>query len=355
MTPQDIAGLRLRNQQLSMQQFSTPAKVVEWLGAMQAQDFNAVKWAVGQRMQKPSLRAVENALHTGKILRTWPMRRTLHLVPAKDARWMLTLLNERVIAASAGRHSQLGLTHRDLDKSRKAVSTALAGGKHISRSELYQVLKRAGVAPDGQRGMHVLAHLAFEQLIVFGRPAGKEQTFTLFDDWVPATKPLGREDASRKLVSAYFKSHGPATVQDMNWWSGLSMREIRAALHDLAGQFDSATIGGRIYYWQEMKSGPKQAAYLLAPFDEYLVSYKYRGDVLMELHRNQVISRNGMFSPVLVLNGQVVGTWAKRLRARGLSIELNLFRSLRSAEKHDVQEAAERYSAFWNLPLVEVE
>lgn len=356
MKSSDIARMRLARQCISRQQHTTPAQVVQDLGAVQAQDLNGAIWAVAGRTIKGTRAMVEQALAKGSVVRTWPMRRTLHFVAPRDARWMLSLLAGNVITASTNRHAQVGLSHKDIEVSRKAIHKALAGGKHIARSQMYEVLRRAGIDPDGYRGMHVLAHLAFEQEIIFGRPEGKQPTFTLFDSWVPTTKPLERGAAIRELVIRYFTSHGPATVYDLNWWSGLGLTAIRAALHELGATFESAIIDDRTYYWKPLQeTDASVAAYLLAPFDEYIVGYRYRGDVLHDLHKGDVITKNGMFSPVLVVDGQVVGTWKKTVRAKGVTVELDLFRPLRRSEKDLVHEAAERYCAYLEAPLVAVQ
>ena len=252
----DIADLRLRNLLIAGSGLSRPADVVHWLGAMQAQDFNAAKWAVALRTAGGTEKAVDRTLASGAIVRSWPMRRTLHFVAADDISWMLDLLAGKVIRASAGRHDQLGLSHKHIEKARRAIAKELQGGRHVTREGMYEIIRQAGINTDGYRGMHVLAHLAFEKYIIFGRPEGRKQTFVLFDEWVKKSRKLSGQAAKIELTRRYFSSHGPATVHDMNWWSGLNIADIKEALSGLGGEFESYSSDGRTYYWKPGKTKP---------------------------------------------------------------------------------------------------
>lgn len=95
-----IPEIRLQNQQLSTPLFGHPKELISWMGAMQAQDYTMVKWAVGMRLKSPGIQAVEKALHQGEILRTHVMRPTWHLVAAEDIRWMLKLSAQRIKSAN---------------------------------------------------------------------------------------------------------------------------------------------------------------------------------------------------------------------------------------------------------------
>ena len=105
----DIPHLRLHNQYISRATFDKPADVVAWLGAVQAQDYLGALWALGLRMRDASEQMIEQAIAEKTIVRTWPMRGTLHFVAPADVRWMLDLLTPRVVQGSQGRLRQLGL------------------------------------------------------------------------------------------------------------------------------------------------------------------------------------------------------------------------------------------------------
>ena len=146
MTNQDIARLRLHNQRISGATFKRPADAIAWLGAVQAQDYLGGLWAVGLRMRNAVEADIERALADRTIIRTWPMRGTLHFVAAADARWMLELLTPRVVASNA----KCLLRQFDLDeavfaRSKDLFERALQGGKQLTRNAMYKVLEEGVV------------------------------------------------------------------------------------------------------------------------------------------------------------------------------------------------------------------
>ena len=248
-----------------------------WFGAVQAQDYRGFLWAVGQRLAASVAADVEEAIATRAIVRTWPMRRTLHFVAAADARWMLGLLAARLVRSNAGRYRQLELEAATFARSRKVLARALAGGGRLTRPAAYAALERGGISPEGQRGIHILAHLAQEGMICFGAREGNQPTFVLLDDWVPAAPRLSREEALARLATMYFRSHGPATARDFAWWAGLPARDVAAAVVEAAPALVRETHAGR-HYFTGPGAPPRRlrSAALLPPWDEYLVAYKGR-------------------------------------------------------------------------------
>src|SRR5438132_5983799 len=244
MSGVNIARLRLRNQQIAQQDFRTPAEVVAYLGALQAQDFAGGKWAIGLRLPNASEADIEGAVADRTIVRTWPMRGTLHFVPAADVRWMLALMASRVVAGSAGRYRSLGLDERTLERGGEALAIALAGRRSLTRPELYRVLDEAGIRSADGRGLHIIAHHAQTGLVCFASHAGKQPTFVLLDERVPPATMLDRDEALAELAKRYFTSHGPASLQDFAWWSGLPLRDVRAGAELAALHIDRMRING---------------------------------------------------------------------------------------------------------------
>lgn len=195
--------------------------MVAFFGAVHAQDYRGALWGVGQRVAGATEADVERALAERSIVRTWPMRGTLHFVAPDDVRWMLRLLAPRAIARAAGRHRQLGLDAATFAQSRDRLTAVLAGGNQLTRDAIYAELDRSGISTAGQRGIHILAQLAMEGVICFGARRSKQQTFALLDEWVPSSRMLEGDEALAELAARYFASHGPATLADFAWWSGL--------------------------------------------------------------------------------------------------------------------------------------
>ncbi|MDX1416705.1 MAG: winged helix DNA-binding domain-containing protein, partial [Candidatus Promineifilaceae bacterium] len=218
----DIARRRLRNQQIGRERFDQPDQVPAWLGAMQAQDYAGVKWAIGLRCQTASDTNVEQAIADREIIRTWLMRGTLQIVAAEDVRWMVVLLGPRLIKQSARRRRELGLDDTLLARSSEVLSTVLHGRRQLTRTAVLQALEQQGISTVGQRGYHILRHAGLQGHICFGSMQNKEQTFVLLEEWAPQGQKKEREEALAELAQRYFTSHGPATLEDFVWWSGLT-------------------------------------------------------------------------------------------------------------------------------------
>ena len=243
-----IARSRLANHGIANPTFAQPGDVVTWLGAVQAQDYGGALWAIGLRMTGATERSIEQAIAERAIVRTWPMRGTLHFVAAQDVRWLLALLTPRVIAHSAGRYRQLELDEATFARSKEVFAKALQGGKQLTRDEMLQGLEQAGISTAGQRGYHLLGRSAQDGLICFGTRRGKQQTFTLLDEWVPLTRSLTRDEALAELTRRYFTSHGPATVQDLMRWAGLTAAEAKTGLAAAGKTLIQETIADRVYW-----------------------------------------------------------------------------------------------------------
>ena len=354
MTSSDIVRRRLRNQRLARAKFERPREVVEWLGAVQAQDYLGALWAVGLRTREASERDVEQTLADRQIVRTWPMRGTLHFVPAADVRWMLKLLTPRVVAASAGRLRELEIDASVLARSRKVFARALGGGRQLSRDALYRKLEAARISTTGQRGVHILSQLAQDGLICFGAREGKQQTFALLDEWAPAAITLERDEALARLAGHYFASHGPATLQDFAWWSGLTTADARAGLEMARTRLACEVIDGQTYWLSSSSSSPvsKDAApraHLLPVYDEYMIAYKDRRAVLDASHAAR--AGNGIFRSPIVVDGRIVGTWKRALRKETVIITPSLFAPLDERAARAVALAAERYGRFVGLSV----
>jgi hypothetical protein len=351
MKSSDVARLRLHNQRIAGAAFEQPSDVVSWLGAVQAQDYLGALWAVGLRMRNAVEADIERALADRTIIRTWPMRGTLHFVAAADARWMLELLTPRIVANSG----RLFLRYFDLDesafaRSKDLVARALQGGGRLTRNAMYKMLEAGGVSAASQHGRHILWRLAQDGLICFGAREGKQQTFALLDEWAPKAKRMARDESLAELARRYFTSRGPATLRDFVWWSGLTIADASAGIELAKRSLAQETINGQNYWLASSMPAtkdPSPAAYLLPAYDEYTVAYKDRSAVLDPAYTKQANSSgNGVFYPVIVVDGQVVGTWKRTLKKDALAITPTPFAKLKRAETRAISEAAGRYGKF---------
>jgi winged helix DNA-binding protein len=355
----DIAHQRLVNQRIDGERFEKPEEVVRWLGAIQAQDYLQALWAIGLRLKSATVADVERAILGGKIVRTWPMRGTLHFVPPEDAKWMLTLSASRMLARDGRRLKQLGLDEEIMERCKELFHRALKGNRRLSRPEMMKVLEEAGISTEKQRGYHILWYVAQAGLICLGPMQDKQQTFVLLDEWVPNSRDLSREESLTELARRYFAGHGPATVHDFAWWAGLTITEARSGLESAMPELTSETIEGKDYWMTS--DAPGHTAYdesrieLLPAFDEYLLGYKDRAAVLAVEDATKVVpGKNGVFLPTIVVDGRVVGTWKRKRKKNSIDITMTPFTYLGDLDER-VNKAAERYCGFLGLPLSSTE
>jgi hypothetical protein len=355
MTNDEIAKLRLYSQYIACSKATSPGELLAHLGAMQAQDYNGALWSIGLRLPGFTRTDVEQAILDRTIVRTWPMRGTLHFVPAADIHWMLKLLTPKVISGSAGRHRQLELDEAVFLQARKLITSALEGNKILSRSELFGVLEQGGISPAGQRGYHILGYLAQQQVICFGPHNEKQPTFVLLDEWIPTSKELSRDEALQTLTERYFTSHGPATLQDYVNWTGLTLTDARNGLKLACAALQKLTVDNKEYWMSihtpEIEEQPPQA-YLLSGFDEFMLGYKDRSAALSLEYTNKICpGNNGVFYPTLVFAGQVCGTWKSAIKARGCTINPQPFYALSAEQQGAFQVPAHAYEHFIGLPV----
>jgi Winged helix DNA-binding domain len=350
----NIAAGRLSAQQIVAPRFERPADLVAWMGAVQAQDYRACLWAVALRLRggAASEAAIERAIAEGELLRLHAMRGTWQLMAPADVRWMTRLVGPRLIASMASRYAQLSLDGATIGKSLRALTRVLSGGAHLTRAELGSALARAGIEAVGPRLAHLLGHAELEGLICNGGRRGKHATFALLDERLQtAPAPLPREEALAELTRRYFRSRGPATADDFRWWSGLPASEARAGLEAAAPVLASQVRLGRTYY--QAAGAPAAAAprgiHLLPAFDEYLVGYRDRADVLDPKYGKRVNAGGGMLQPAVVQDGRVIGTWRRTLARDGVSVDLDLFARPGPTLRRALALAARRYAAFLGL------
>lgn len=355
MQVQDIGFYRLANQHIDGAPFEKPEDVVQWMGALQAQDYMQAVWAIGLRTQAGTLAAVEQALEDGRLIRTWPMRGTIHFVPPQDARWMLALSAARVLAADGRRMAQLELTVDIIDRCQDLFCNALRGGRRLSRPAMMALLEAAGISTRQQRGYHILWYIAQRGVIYLGPVQDKQQTFGLLDELAPDTQARSPEEALAELARRYFASHGPATVHDFAWWAGITVTEARRGLEAIKAELVSETFEGKDYWMNTGARPPASEAEscvrLLPGFDEYLLGYKDRSAVLPADHAQKIVpGNNGVFLPMIVVAGQVVGTWKRSLKKKTADITLCPFTPLDHLEDQVVEAARVYAEEFIGLP-----
>ncbi len=311
-TVNDIPARRLQTQRLTGEPFKSPLDGIRWLTAVQSQDYAGAKWALGQRSRKTTDAALDRLFDQGAILRTHVLRPT----------W----------------------------------PAALAGGRHLTRVELGEVLRAGRMSPGGQRLPHLLMRAELDAVIASGPRRGKQFTYALLEERVPKARVLDRDAAVAELTVRYFRSHGPAQIQDFVWWSGLKMADARAGIAVAGKALERRAIEGKDYWFESdararMKVGT--VAHLLPNFDEYIVAYRDRAAAVHAERpfEAKLFAFGSILSNVVTVAGKVRGSWRRTLARDGVRVEARMLDRLRPAESRAVEAAGRRLGEFLERPV----
>jgi hypothetical protein len=336
--------------------FEKPGDVVSWLGAVQAQDCTGAKWALGQRMRAATDSDVEQAFTEGSILRTHLMRPTWHFVTPADIRWMLALTAPHVHAVNATYYRKLELDQTLFTRSNDALVKALQGGEQPTRDELRGAFQQAGLAAKGKLRMsYLMMRAELDGIVCSGPRRGKQFTYMLLDERAPQARTLERDEALSELTQRYFMSRGPAMVQDFVKWSELTTAESRRGLEMVQTQLRQEMMDGKVYWLSLSTPTAKDAspsAYLLSVYDEYISGYKDRSATGSPETAAKLSAMGNALYYVIIVDGQIVGTWKRTLKKDAVVLEMNIFTPLTDAEEQAVTMAAHQYGVFLGLPVV---
>lgn len=288
--------------------------------AMQGQDLPGVMTSIALRTAGQELAGVRSAMNAGEIVRSWPMRGTLHAVPAEDLAWMLRLTSPRMLAGAATRRKRLGIDDTLIEHARASVTAALRERGSMSRAEVLAIWEEAGLLGDiPQRGYHLLLNLSQRGVLCFGPHDGSEHRIVLLPEWVPEPRTPDDEEALAEWALGYFRSHGPATVKDFAWWTKLPMRECRRGLDGALPHLVRSTVEDVEYFMDpatpDLAAEHRKeldAVHLLPGFDEFILGYGDRGAAVPAEHADAIVpGNNGMFRGTVLSGATVVGTWKK--------------------------------------------
>jgi hypothetical protein len=345
MEVSDIISIRLTNHQLIGTELKRPHEIVSWLGAVQAQNFNMAKWAVGVRLSGITDGEVEQAINQGEIIRIHIMRPTWHLVAKNDIRWMLELTAPRIISALRSSDKILEITPDVIKNAYSVIEKELQKRIHPTRQEIGKVLTENKIScEDSRRLNHIMYHAELDGLVCNGTVRGKQQTYSLLDEKAPKTDIFHKEEALEKLARKYFQSHSPATLQDFAWWSGLTVTDAKRGMEQIKADFHEEKIGEITFFVSATPSKPlnEDLIRLLPAFDEYFVSYKDRQHIVPTEHYDKVASQNGLFKPMIIKNGKIIGIWEKK----GASVATELFEKQNEKTINLIKKASDGYKQF---------
>jgi Winged helix DNA-binding domain len=353
MTPPDLVQHRLSNHKLTTRPFKTAVEAVKWHGAVQAQEYALAKWGLSQRMPGAVDADIERTFNNGEIIRTHIMRPTWHFLAPEDVRWIMELTRPRLHAFNDYYYEREGLDKATFAKAHKALTKALKSGNFLIRTELVQVLKKAGIEAAGLRLAYILIQAEMEMVLCSGPRRGNQFSYALFDERVPATKPLKREEALAELTRRYFTSHGPAQPKDFAWWSGLTVADAKLGLELAKADLASEVIDGQTNWFNPsllLVKDPPGTIHLLQPYDEYTVAYKERGALA---YPQAVIERaSDIFFSMVILDGQIVATWRRTFPKKGtVLVEYRPLITFNKKQAKALADAADRFGTFLGMKV----
>ncbi len=316
--PAEIALLRLVAQRLAGPAWPDPAAAVRHLLALQGQDAPGVVRSIALRTAERSTDSVLAAYDAGTVVRSWPMRGTLHAVPAEDLGWMLALMTARPRAAAERRRADLGLDEAAVRTARRTAERVLPA-RGLTRAGLLAAFASAGLPTDAGRGYHLIAELAQRGVLCLGPTDGGDQRFVIVERWVTARRDLAGEAALAELALRFMTSHGPATEADLARWSGLPLGQVRAGLAAVRDRLAVVEVAGAEHWFDpalpDLLAAHRASArgvHLLPGFDELVLGYADRTATVPAGVADRIApGGNGVFRPTVVRRGIVVGTWAR--------------------------------------------
>lgn len=329
-----------------------PVAAVARMTAVQGQDLGQVTWAIGVRSPGATREDVRAAFDRGALVRSWPMRGTLHALAPDDLRLLLSLTAERTVRSLARREAELGIDEALLGRARDALVAALTDGPALPRDDVSTVWRAVGIDPSAGRGYHLLLRLAQEALIAWGPTARAGQGVVLLDAWAPPREPVpDRDEALTRVLRGYLRGRGPATVADAAAWTKLPLGDLRRGVAALGDEVED--LGeGLLALVDRPEPGGLPTGHLLPGFDEYLLGYADRSAQLDAVHADRVVpGGNGMFLPMAVVRGRVVGTWTRAERSRGVTVTVTPFEPLDAAACRSLEAAADRLGLFLGAPI----
>ena len=339
---------RLLNQQLICPQLTTPHEVVSWMGAMQAQDYRMMRWAVGMRTKRPSAKAFEKAYNEGQIVRLHLFRTTWQLVAGEDLGWMLELCRDNALRGMAGwmHASGVEIPLAEQESIQLIFNDYLSKNRIALKADFACALKDRGIAMDDHRLSYHIRLAEYSGLLCSGDLFPLKNSYALAADKLPKTPRITKEEALARLARTYFRSHGPAALEDFVWWSGLNIGDCRKGISAIQGELVEERWKKGLSFLRHQDSrirGLRSGTVtLLPPYDEYLIGYKSRHLAVHPDHMHRAHSGNGIFWPVILQDGEAVGNWS----AAAGKVRTEVFYPDAGLRQEQLEEEIDRYRKF---------
>ncbi|MDD5977879.1 MAG: winged helix DNA-binding domain-containing protein [Bacteroidales bacterium] len=341
----DLARLRLQSQHLLNPVLPDAASVVSHLVAVQAQEYRLMRWAVEMRTTQASAERFQKAFDSGDIVRLHLMRGTWHLVAAIDYGWLFDLVAKKAMSVIKGWMSgnKISIPEDEMSLVSYILAETASDKGSATTEDFVEALARKDISMDKHRLSYHIRINELRGVLCSGNLTKMKATYSLVHDKIKNTVRMSREEALNTLTLRYFKSRGPATLQDFVWWSGLTVSECKRGVDSAGNVLKKINIDGREFLIHESCTelpASKKELIILPPYDEYLISYKTRDIAVPQQYRAKAHNNSGIFYPVVLKDGIVCGNW----KPFGTSPEAAFFNH--NADTSDISEQWAEYQRF---------
>jgi hypothetical protein len=288
----------------------SPADAVRHMVALQGQDLPAVLRAIAVRSAPgTTLDDVRAAFDAGELVRSWAMRGTLFVAAPDDLAVLHAATGERMRRQEWRMCEVRGIEQGVAELAADVLVEALADGP-LPRPAMLAAWEAAGISTAGGRGYHLLALLAYDGLVRFGPFEGRDQLLIGGPRPVVPDPQAELDAALARMVAA----RGPIDTDDVAWWMGLPKVPVRASLERagaLGGGLEPVRASGReMLVASDAAAGATTGVVLVPAFDEWILGYRDRAlAASREVLAAVVPGGNGVFRPMVLVDGVAVGTW----------------------------------------------
>lgn len=344
-------AIRLLNQQLISPLFSKPEEVVSHMGAIQAQEYRLMRWAVAMRTKEPSYYQFENAFNSGEIIRMHLFRGTWQLISGNDYAWMLKLCAPRSLSVIKGwmKSNKISIPNNELSSIWNVLEIVADEKKSATKDDFIEGLLRKDIVIDDRRLSYCIRMAEINGLLCSGILHTSKATYCLASQKIKNHSDVSYEESLALLAKKYFQSHSPATLEDYVWWSGLSVSECKKGINLIKNELQTQIWQEKTFYIHHscrLEGFQKGTTLLISPYDEYLIGYKSRELVLPNEYRQFAHNKNGTFYPIIAYDGVICGNWKPFLS----NLEIKYFDA--NFNSASIDEAWERYNYFKKIITV---
>jgi uncharacterized protein YcaQ len=360
VTPSEISAFRLKRHHLAGPKPANLAAICQNVCGIQAQVMSAAEmaiWARGHHLTRSDIKSA--LLKNRALVKTSAMRQTLHLLKTSDFSLYISALKRSRLAALRQIMSRFGITSKEAEAMTETIIAALGNGPKTQPELIEQIMPRAGkklkAYIKASWSIQIFRAALVEGLICYGPERNHQATFVLIEQWLPKQKDVSEAEAKQTLLRRYLSAYGPATPRDFSRWSGISMAEAKPVWKSLQEDLREVHIGDQKNFilrqdYEELAHSTlhDHVLCLLPGFDPYLLGHAEKDHFLDMRHYKRVYRAAGWITPVVMLNGKIIGVWSHTRKAHCAVLQMELFAELSPRIHAKIEAEAAALARFWN-------